>query len=139
MLQQQARTVLTELRNDIARSGYDSSEKRHLAVLFGDLKLRYSNPAPKAGLVTDAAATAAAEKLKAVSELEQTWQKDRRNDSGGADSILGILDKVEQFIGDLEAVYKDPTIVVPSLQEQEADRLLATLQQRGMKLVPANA
>ena len=83
MLQAQARTVLTDLRASIARCGYDASEKRHLSMLFGDLRYLYGD--------TRRDKTFSQAKHKAVADLETRWQKDRQNDSAGADSIHEIL------------------------------------------------
>jgi hypothetical protein len=131
MLQAQARTAIADLRADIARRGYDQSEKRHLAVLFGDLKHVYSSPALYR-VVTDEMAATAADKLKQVSELQLKWQEDRRNAAGGADTIPQILAQLERFIPDLPAERKSNVITIPSKDEVDADRLLAVLKQRGL-------
>jgi hypothetical protein len=43
MLQCQAVGYIHDLRANIARVGYDQSDKRHLAVLFNDLRYLYSD------------------------------------------------------------------------------------------------
>lgn len=93
MLLSQARTVLSELRSDIRRRGYDQSEKRHLAVLFNDLKYLYSNTRDEKKFDP--------KKFEQVAALEKKWQEDRRNALGGADSIHAILAQLEQYLPDL--------------------------------------
>ena len=124
MLVSQARIVLSDLRADIARRGYDAAEKRFLAVLFSDLKYAYSN--------TRDEKTFNPEKYKQVVALEKQWQEDRRNATGGADSIHEILAQIAPFIPDLPTEVKSNIITIPSQDERDADRILGVLKKRGV-------
>ena len=124
MLLAQARIVLSDLRADIARRGYDAAEKRHFFTLIGDLKYLYSN--------THDGQRFDLEKFKQVAALEKQIQEDRRNPTGGADTIHSILAKLERFVPDLPTEMKSNVTVIPAVQEIEADRILAELKRRGV-------
>jgi hypothetical protein len=129
MLQSQARGYLADLRGDIARRGYDQADKRHLAIMFGDLRVAYTGVhrhAPFSG-----------KRLREITALEQRWQKDRRNAVGGANTISQILAEIEQYIPDLPAEVKSDEIKTPTLAETQANSVLDVLRKRGLTVSAA--
>ena len=124
MIQSRAHSVLADFRANIARIGYDQTDKRHISALFADLKYMFQDPKQSYDMP----------KYKAVSDLQMQWNKDRMNATGGADTIAEILCKLESYIPDLPVEVKDTTITIPSRDEQDADRILAVFKQRGVKI-----
>ena len=101
MIQSRAREILADFRAEVARIGYDGSDKRHIAVLFADLRYWYLDTKNNKNWSTDGKVQQA--KFDKVTALENQWQKDRINPElhAGADTIESILQQLEKFIPDL--------------------------------------
>jgi hypothetical protein len=145
MIRATAQRILSEVRQDIQRQGWDTCEKRHLLTVFNDIKNALCDPhSPTydpyeakveykitAGLTP--VVRLAPKRLAAVCALERRLQNDRQNKFGGADSIDAILAELEGYVTYLPAEIKpQPVLKWPSKAEMDADNVVEELKRRGL-------
>jgi len=123
LTQSQAARMLSEFEDEVRRKGYESTDKRALANVFGALKVRLANPHVHPN----------SKKLDAVRALEKQWHQDRigkpilgdqdqimgydpAGTQGGALTISSILERLRKFIPELPVKIDPPKpIVIPAV------------------------
>ena len=117
----QATRMLDEFEQEIARIGYETSDKRALTNIFGYLRVRLS----------DCSIYPNTSKLRALDALELRWHQDRNGklvDHGGllaydpagtqkgAATIHGIIKELRAFVAELPVKLDTPApIVLPAM------------------------
>ena len=90
MIKADAMRVLDEFKAAIrCPAGYDRADKYRFGFLLNYLEWHFSAASPR---------TFDLEKLTAVREIRDEWQKQRLDETGGSAGISGIIARVEQLI-----------------------------------------